>query len=74
MHVSCLRIKVRNLLQVICMSYRSLIFELPYKSAYDKKIPHSFLQMTIILTWFRRFQTITRDVYHDKHVIPDYCL
>lgn len=47
MHVSCLRIKVRNLLQVICMSYRSLIFELPYKSAYDKKNPHSFLQMTI---------------------------
>lgn len=39
MHVSCLRIKVRNLLQVICMSYRSLIFELPYKSAYDKTIP-----------------------------------
>lgn len=37
MHVSCLRIKVRNLLQVICMSYRSLIFELPYESAYDKK-------------------------------------
>lgn len=42
MHVSCLRIKVRNLLQVICMSCRSLIFELPYKSAYDKKISTFF--------------------------------